>query len=95
MAHFANISDSGVVLEHFTGDSIPTSEGNWIEHTYQPVYEGFTYDSDLEVFYPPEMFPSWTLNKNTQMWEPPITEPTDGKLYTWDEENQAWVLITE
>lgn len=95
MKYFANISDSGLVLESFWGDQTPEKEGNWIEHEYMHVFRGCTYDSDLKVFYPPEMFPSWTLDKNTQMWQAPIAEPTDGKLYIWNEENQSWDLITE
>jgi hypothetical protein len=92
MGYFANISGS-LVVEHFTGDTIPTSSGNWISHSFSHVYEGFTYDSSSQVFYPPQLYPSWTLDKDTQMWEPPIPEPTRSgdELYYWNENNQTWV----
>ncbi len=92
MGYFANISGS-LVVEHFTGDNIPTSSGNWISHSYAHVNVGFTYDSSSQVFYPPQLYPSWTLDKDTQMWEPPISEPTrlGDELYYWSEEIQNWV----
>ena len=92
MGYFANISGS-LVVEHFTGDTIPTSSGNWISHSYAHVDVGFTYDSSSQVFYPPQPYPSFTLDKDTQMWEPPIPEPTRSgdELYYWSEEIQNWV----
>ena len=52
---------------------------------------GYTYDYARDAFIPPKPFPSWTLNSNTCLWEAPVEMPSDGKLYTWDEENQTWV----
>ena len=52
---------------------------------------GYTYDYARDAFIPPKPFPSWTLDSNTCLWEAPVNYPTDGKLYTWDEENQTWV----
>ena len=51
---------------------------------------GFTYDSILDAFIPPQPFNSWTLNEETCQWESPIPSPTDGKLYEWDEINVTW-----
>jgi len=51
---------------------------------------GYTYDKDLDAFYAPQPFPSWILNKTTFTWEAPVAYPTDGKFYTWNEENKAW-----
>jgi hypothetical protein len=51
---------------------------------------GFTYDSDNDVFYAPQPYPSWTLNNTTWTWEAPVTYPTDGKLYNWDETAKNW-----
>lgn len=92
MGYFANISGS-LVVEHFTGDNIPTSSGNWISHSYAHVDVGFTYDSSLQVFYPPQPYPSFTLDKDTQMWDPPIAEParSGSEVYYWNEDQQNWV----
>lgn len=52
---------------------------------------GFIYDSVNDVFYPPAPFPSWVLNNVTWTWEAPTPMPTDGKMYTWQEETTSWV----
>ena len=46
---------------------------------------GFTYDKDKDAFYEPQPYASWILNTTTCMWETPITYPSDGKSYVWDE----------
>lgn len=54
---------------------------------------GFVYDQANDVFYAPQPFPSWTLNKTTWTWEAPVAYPTDGKLYTWDEATTSWKVV--
>ena len=54
---------------------------------------GFTYDRTNDVFYAPQPFPSWTLNTTTWTWEAPVPMPTDGKIYSWNEETQNWVEV--
>jgi len=56
---------------------------------------GFTYDYARDAFIPPKPYDSWTLNANTCLWEAPVAYPEDDQLYTWNEENQEWDLITE
>jgi hypothetical protein len=51
---------------------------------------GYTYRADIDAFVPPKPFPSWLLNADAQ-WEPPVAMPTDGQLYTWDEDTTSWV----
>ena len=51
---------------------------------------GYVYDVDRDAFYEPQPFPSWTLNEKTCNWEPPVTYPTDGKEYVWNEGNTSW-----
>jgi len=55
---------------------------------------GYTYDQTNDVFYAPQPFNSWILNKNTWTWEAPIPYPTDGKFYSWDEPTKTWILIS-
>lgn len=56
---------------------------------------GYTYNSEHDVFYAPQPFPSWILSETSWLWEPPVPYPTDGKLYQWDESMTAWVEIAE
>ena len=37
----------------------------------------------------PKPFASWLLNANAQ-WEAPVAMPTDGKMYSWDEDTVSW-----
>ena len=61
---------------------------------------GFTYDEDIDAFYEPQPHASWTLNSTTCYWEPPVTYPSDGKDYIWNESayqadnTKGWVEIT-
>lgn len=56
---------------------------------------GFTYDHINDVFYAPQPYSSWTLNKTTWFWEPPVPYPADDKYYIWNEETKNWVEIKE
>lgn len=54
---------------------------------------GFTYDYKRDAFIPPQPYPSWILNENTCIYEPPVSCPTDGKTYIWNEQSQSWNLF--
>lgn len=56
---------------------------------------GYTYDAQRDAFIPPKEYDSWTLDENTCLWEAPIDYPSDGKNYTWDEDNITWKEVTE
>ncbi len=56
---------------------------------------GYTYDAERDAFIAPKFFESWVLNEATCQWEAPIPYPTDGALYTWDEESTDWVEVQE
>ena len=51
---------------------------------------GYTYDSTIDAFIPPQPFNSWTLNEDTCLWDSPVPYPTDDKLYKWNEEILNW-----
>lgn len=53
---------------------------------------GYIYDSDADVFYAPQPFPSWTLGADW-LWHAPVPMPEDGKKYTWDESALNWVEL--
>lgn len=53
---------------------------------------GYTYDPDRDAFYPPQPYPSWTLDDDCN-WQPPTPRPTDNEMYEWNETNREWVLL--
>ena len=75
---------------NFRGQScVRTSYNNSIRKQFAGI--GFTYDETADVFIAPKPFESWSLDENYD-WQAPIDYPADGKQYSWDEANQAWVL---
>ncbi len=51
---------------------------------------GYIYDAGRDAFIPPKPYPSWVLNETKGIYDPPISAPTDGKRYGWDETNTTW-----
>jgi hypothetical protein len=51
---------------------------------------GYSYDEVLDAFIPPQIYPSWTLNEDSCLWEAPVPYPIDNKIYEWNEEEQSW-----
>lgn len=54
---------------------------------------GYTYHEGWDAFIPPKPFESWTLNTDTCLWNPPVPYPTDGIVYTWNEELGDWEAV--
>jgi len=54
--------------------------------------KNYTYDAAHDAFIPPKPFASWVLNDKAQ-WEAPVAMPTDGKMYSWDEEQKQWAEV--
>jgi hypothetical protein len=108
MSHFAKIVDGIVtqviVAEQ---DFIDTQQGTWVQTSYNTKHNqhpnntplrgnfagiGYTYNSDEDVFIPPQPFDSWILNKTIWDWEAPVALPDDANevAYVWDESTQSW-----
>lgn len=82
--------------------------GEWVQTSYNtyagvhangklPIHKNFAgigYTFDGVGFAAPQPFNSWTLNKETYVWEPPTPMPSDGKIYIWDEETLNWIEPT-
>ena len=79
---------------------------NWVQTSYNENFRknyasiGGIYDSGRDAFIPPKPFPSWTLNEDTCLWDPPIPKPDDDmsdrenfKVYAWSEEESNWILL--
>ncbi len=54
---------------------------------------GYSYDEDKDAFIPPKPYASWTLDEDSCQWESPVAYPDDDKVYSWDEDSQAWVEV--
>jgi len=76
------------------GDWIQTSFNTWGNQHLEggtPLRGNFAgvggiYDEENDVFYGQSPFPSWILDTNTWLWEPPIERPDDTQDYIWNEE---------
>lgn len=67
-----------------------TSYNSNIRGIYAGV--GFSYNEDEDIFVEPQPFPSWT--RNGSRWNAPVSKPTDGNVYKWDEETLSWIEVT-
>lgn len=88
-------------------DYVNTLEGTWIQTSYNtqggehtlggtPLRKnfagvGYTYDENRDAFIPQKGYASWILNDGTCLWEPPVSYPTDGKRYRWNEDTISWI----
>ena len=106
MSHFAKIDSNNIVTEVIVAEQDFINSGAvgdsflWIQTSYNNNFRknfagiGYTYDKTRDAFIPPKPFPSWTLNEDTCLWECPVAYPTDGNMYEWNEETQAWDEVT-
>jgi len=97
-----------VAEQDFIDSYIDNEAGQWIQTSYNthggvhklgatPFRKNFaqiggTYDKTRDAFIPIKPFNSWVLNETTCRWEAPVAYPTDGNIYNWNEETQAWDL---
>jgi len=76
------------------------SETQWVQTSYNNNFRknyagiGYSYDPVRDAFIAPQPFPSWVINEDTCLWEPPIPMPKDGGSYQWDEATVSWVKTT-
>lgn len=79
---------------HYKPDSHDPSEdqSKALRKNYAGI--GYTYDRTRDAFIPPKPFNSWLLNEDSCLWDPPVSYPTDGEKYLWNEETANWEQIT-
>lgn len=87
------------------------SDKKWVQTSYNHNFrgryagKGYTYDENFDIFFPPQPYPSWTLNSQIADWEAPIPRPefTQEEIdsycwYEWNEDqyqldnNTGWEL---
>jgi hypothetical protein len=87
-----NYGDEGeAFFEALGGTWVKTSYNGNIRKNYAGI--GYTYDTDRDAFIAPKPFNSWLLDEDTCQWQAPVTYPTDGLMYQWDEELTDWKPI--
>ncbi len=105
MSHFAEINSDNIVQrvivaeQDFINSGLVGDSFNWVQTSYNSNFRknyagtGYTYDKVRDAFIAPQPYPSWTLVEATCQWEAPTAYPTDGEMYTWDEDTTAWVEV--
>jgi len=74
---------------HYAPNSHTPDGGIALRKNYAGIVS--TSDSARDAFYAPQPFPSWTLNEDSSIWEPPTPMPEDDKFYGWDEDTLSWI----
>ena len=59
--------------------------------TIRKNYAGIGYTFDGVGFAAPQPFPSWTLNQQSYLWEPPTPRPEG--MWRWDEDSLSWTEL--
>ena len=93
--------------QEFFDTFVDSTPGQWVQTSYNTIAQshtqggtplrgnyagiGFTYDQVEDVFYTPQPFASWVLNKDTWSWDAPIAMPVDDNKYRWDEATNNWI----
>ena len=107
MSHFAEINSDSIVQrvivaeQNFINSGAVGDSFNWVQTSYNGNFRknyagtGYTYDKTRDAFIAPQPYASWTLVEATCQWEAPTAYPTDGEMYTWDEDTTAWVAAPE
>ena len=75
---------------HYAPNSNTPDGGIALRKNYAGI--GYTYDKERDAFISYQPFPSWTLDEDSCIWNPPVAHPMDGKgPYHWDEDVGNWV----
>ena len=87
------------VMEESVADQAPqilsSIEGEWIRvEEGSPVSVNGYWSPEQNKFYGKQLFPSWSLNQETLIWEAPTPMPVvEGKMYQWVEDDLNWQEI--
>lgn len=75
--------------------ALPRTPDNGIALRGNYASIGYVYDSQNDVFYPPQPFPSWSISAPSWTWTPPVPIPPNVvdemyQEYTWNEDTKNW-----
>lgn len=54
---------------------------------------GYVYDNTLDAFIAPQPYPSFNLDPDALVWQPPHLPPQDERMYSWDEDSLSWIAF--
>jgi hypothetical protein len=75
---------------HYT-DGLPSDDqSKALRFNYAGV--GFSYDETRDAFIPPQPYASWVLDEALAYGWHLVPMPTDGAMYTWDEQAGDWIV---
>lgn len=75
---------------HFTNGVPSEDQSKALRKNFAGI--GYIWDEERDAFYAPQPYPSWILNEDSCIWEPPVPEPApkEGVYYMWDEDTLSW-----
>ena len=99
--YFAKIDSNNLVTTVIVAEQayIDAQAGTWVQTDIAGISplnyagKGYTWNAVLNGFVAPKPYPSWILDNNTCKWNAPVTKPTDGKKYIWDESTVSWTVL--
>ena len=92
LANTLGLGGTWLKTSYNTSAGVHTLGGTPFRKNYAGM--GYTYDAERDAFIAPKPYPSWVLNEESCVYEAPVAYPTDGEMYTWNEETTSWDLIT-
>jgi hypothetical protein len=88
LANDLGLGGTWVKTSYNTNGGVHSLGGTPFRKNYAGI--GFTYDAAKDAFIPPKPYESWKLNNDTCLWDAPKPYPTDGAMYSWNEETTNW-----
>jgi hypothetical protein len=85
----ANLGGTWVQTSYNTHGGVHSQGGTPLHKNYAGI--GYTFDGT--GFAAPQPYASWALDETSYLWQAPVAMPEDGKIYTWNEDDLAWVEI--
>ena len=70
-----------------------TNGGTPLRGNYAGI--GMIYNPQKDLFYGPKPYPSWIWSDEKANFMPPVSMPTDGLGYVWNEEIEDWTIWSE
>tara|TARA_B100001939_G_scaffold243589_1_gene211015 strand:+ start:2918 stop:3289 length:372 start_codon:yes stop_codon:yes gene_type:complete len=91
LANDLGLGGTWIQTSYNTYENVHNDGGTPLRGNYATI--GGTYDADNDIFLPPKLYDSWTLNVSDARYDPPTPHPGDD-LYEWNEETLSWDLVT-
>ena len=93
LANTLGLGGTWLKTSYNTAAGVHANGGTPFRKNYAGI--GYSYDEALDAFIAPKPYPSWVLNEESCVYEAPVAYPTDGDMYTWNEETTSWDLVAE